>query len=174
MPDRTDTFYPAEGALHGYGSQLMVSNGASPAVWEAIAGVVSMTPGEMNTEDIDRTHLRSPDAHREHMPGLRDSGAIVVNFIWLPTEPSQSNAGGGAGPFTTGGLVALWRERKTHDFKIVLNDGDAAALPTPILPTEWPFRGYVSKFQPGEIGAEDKIDGTAEFRPTQAYDVNLP
>jgi len=174
MADRTDTYYPAEEAIHGYGSQLMVSDGGTTPVWEAIAGVVSMTPGEMNTEDIDRTHLRSPDAHREHMPGLRDSGTIVVNFIWLPKEQSQSNAGGGTGAFTNGGLVALWRGRKTHDFKIVLNDGDPLATPTPIEPTEWPFRGYVAKFQPGEIGAEDKIDGTAEFRPTQAYDVNLP
>jgi Lambda phage tail tube protein, TTP len=171
MSDRTDTFYPAADAIHGYGSQLLVEKpgvGSPPvgAVWEAIAGVVSLTPGEMATEDIDRTHLRSPDAHREHMAGLRNSGPIVVQMIWLPTEESQSNAGGGTGPFATGGLIALWRDRTTHNFKIRLNDGSPG--------TEWPFAGYVSKFQPGEISAETKIDATAEFQPTQAYDVNLP
>jgi hypothetical protein len=170
MADRTDTFYPAEGAIHGYGSQLLVSDGAptTPA-WAAIAAVVKITPGEMGTEDIDRTHLRSPDAHREHMPGLRDSKAFVVEFIWMPAEESQSNAGGATGVFAEGGLIKMWRERTIHDFMIRL-----PVVAPAVTPVEWPFRGYVSKFQPGEIGAEDKIGGTAEFMPTQAYDADLP
>ena len=163
MADRTNTYYAAEGAIHGYSSQLMVGNGASPETFEAIAGVVSITPGEMSTADIKRTHLRSPDAHEEHMAGLRDSGAFTVEGIWLPTEQSQSNAGGGSGSFTSGGLVALWRGRATHNFKIVLPDA-----------TEWPFRGYISKFQPGSISGDDKVNFTAAFQPTEAYDADLP
>lgn len=171
MSDRTDTFYPADAAIHGYGTQLLVSKpgtGSPPVgeVWEAIAAITNITPGEMATEDIDRTHLRSPDAHREHMPGLRDSGPFSCVAIWLPLEESQSNAGGGTGPFTAGGLVAMWRNRTTHQFKIRFN--------TASPPIEWPFKAYVSKFQPGEIGAEDKINATVEFRPTQAYDADLP
>lgn len=164
--DRTDTFYAVDGAIHGYGAQLMVGNGASPEAFEAIAGVVTITPGAMTTADIKRTHLRSPDAHEEHMAGLRDSGAFTVAGVWLPTEESLSNAGGGSGAFASGGLVALWRGRATHNFKIVLNDGSPA--------TEWPFRGYVSQFQPGAISNTDKIDFTAAFMPTQAYDASLP
>lgn len=164
--DRTDSFYAAEDAIHGYGAQLLVGDGASPEAFEAIAGVVSITPGEMNTADIDRTHLRSPDAHKEHMPGMRDSGPFSVQGIWLPNEQSQSNTGGGSGAFVSGGLIALWRARTTHNFRIKLNDGSPA--------TEWPFRGYVSKFQPGEIGPDDKINFTAEFTPTEAYDADLP
>lgn len=171
MPNRTDDFYPAEGAIHGYGTQLMVGNGASPEAFEAVAGVISITPGDMATEDIDRTHLRSPRAHREHMPGLRDSGEFNVNCIWLPTEQSQSNAGGndgGDGVFSAGGAVAQWRERGYHNFKIALMDGGSPG-------TEWgPIRGYWSKFQPGEIGVSDKINVTMSFRPTEAYDHLLP
>lgn len=163
MSDRTNTYYAVEGAIHGYGAQLLVGNGASPETFEAIAGITSITPGAMTTEDIKRTHLRSPDAHHEHMAGLRDSGAFSVNGVWLPTEQSQSNAGGGSGSFTSGGLIALWRARTTHNFKIVLADT-----------TEWPFRGYVSQFQPGEIGTGDKINFTASFQPTEAYDADLP
>lgn len=166
MADRTGTFYAAEGAIHGYGAQLMVGDGASPEVFEAIAGILTITPGEMSTEDISRTHLRSPDAHHEHMPGLRDSGAFTVEGIWLPEEQSQSNAGGGSGSFTSGGIIALWRARTTHNFKIVLNSGSPAV--------EWPFRGYVAQFQPGEIGIDDKINFSASFQPTEAYDADLP
>lgn len=163
MADRTGTYYAAEGAIHGYGAQLLVGDGASPETFEAIAGIVSIRPGEMSTEDIKRTHLRSPDAHHEHMPGLRDSGPFEVTGVWLPTEQSLSNAGGGSGAFASGGLIALWRGRALHNFKIVLAGG-----------TEWPFRGYVSKFQPGEIGNADKIDFTAGFQPSEAYDADLP
>lgn len=168
MSDRTDTFYAAEGAIHGYGAQIEVGDGSSPETFEAVATVVSITPGEMATKDIDRTHLRSPDAHREHMPAMRDSGAFTCEMIWLPEEQSQSNAGGGSGPFVAGGLIAMWRERQTHNFRIVLFRPGSPAFLT------WPFRGYVSRFQPGEIGVDDKINATVEFRPTEAYDADLP
>lgn len=161
--DRTDTFYAAEGAIHGLGTQIQVGDGTSPEVFESVAGVISITPGDMKTRPIDRSHLASPDSHDETMPGRRSSGAFTIRGIWLPDEQSQSNAGGGAGPFASGGLVALWRARTTHNFRIKLPDG-----------TLWPFRGYVSGFQPGEIGLDDKIDFTAEFTPTQAYDAELP
>lgn len=168
MADRTDTFYAAEDAIHGYGAQLQVGDGSSPEVFESIAGVVRITPGAMTTEDIDRTHLRSPDAHREHMPGIRDSGAFSVEMIWLPDEQSQSNVGGGSGAFSGGGTIALWRDRTIHNFRIVLfRPGSPAAV-------LWPFRGYVSQFQPGEIGVADKINATASFMPTEAYDADLP
>ena len=167
MADRTDTFYPADGAIHGYGAQLMCGDGDSPEVFEAIAAVTTITPGAMNTADILRTHLRSPDAHQEHMPGLRDSGAFSCALVWLPHEQSQSNAGGGTGAFSGGGIIAKWRARTIHNWKIVLFADGSPSI-------EWPFRAYVSQFQPSEIGTADKINATASFQPTEAYDADLP
>lgn len=168
MPtNRTDQFYAATGAIHGYGAQLMKGNGGGVETFEAIAGVVSITPGSMDTADIDRTHLRSPDAHREHMPGMRDSGAFTCELIWLPHEESQSNAGGGTGSFTNGGLIEDWRNRTTHNWKIVLFTDGSPSI-------DWPFTAYVSKFQPGQIGTDDKINATVSFQPTEAYDADLP
>lgn len=167
MPDRTDTQYPAaDASMHGYGAQWLVGDGESPETFEAVAFVRSITPGPMETADINATHLRSPDAHHEHRPGLRDSGAFTVAGIWVPTEQSHSNAGGGSGAFAEGGLVALWRTRAIRNQKIVLTDASPA--------TEWPFRGYIRRFQPGEIGATDIVNFTAEVQPTQASDADLP
>lgn len=168
MANRTDTFFAAEAAIHGYGAQLMVGDGATPTEgFEAVAALTTITPGEMSTEDIDRTHLRSPDAHKEHMPGMRDSGAFECEGVWLPLEESQNNAGGGSGSFTEGGLIALWRARTIHNFKIVLFADGSPSI-------EWPFRAYVSQFQPGEIGVDDKINFSVGFQPTEAYDSDLP
>jgi hypothetical protein len=166
MADRTNDFYALDNAIQGYGAQIMVGDGASPESFEAIAGVTSITPGEMSTADILRTHLRSPLRHQEHAPGLRDSGPFVLEGKWLPDEQSQSNEGGGSGPFASGGLIKLWREAQIHNFKIVLGDGSPG--------TEWPFRGYVSRFQPGQIVGDDNINFTCEMQPTEAYDANLP
>lgn len=168
MADRTNTFYAvSDESIHGYGAQLLVGDGTSPEVFQAIAAIRVITPGDMSTADIQTTHLRSPDAHHEHRAGMRDSGAFEFEGTWLPEDESQSNAGGGSGPFQEGGLIALWRGRQNHNFKIVLNDGSPA--------TEWPFRGYVSRFQPGAITVDDEvITFTAAIQPTEAYDADLP
>lgn len=165
MSDVTDQFYSGE-AIHGYGAQLLLGDGASPESFDAVADVASITPGDMTTAVIEKTHLRSPEAHREKMPGLRDSGPFTVQLNWRPDHESQSNAGGGAGSFASGGLVAIWRNRTTHNWKIVLNDGSPA--------TEWPFRGFISKFQPGEIGPDDKIGATVEITPESDFSADLP
>lgn len=169
MADRTLGFYAAEGAIHGYGARMLIGDGASPEVFEAVAFLKNIQPGTMETTDMDRTHLRSPDAHREHMPGLRDSGAFVCTGIWIPDEQSLSNAGGGTNIFQSGGVIKLWRDRTIHNMKIKLNDGTDDTDGT-----EWPFRGYVRRFQPGDINNDAPIDFTIEFQPTEAYDADLP
>lgn len=164
MADVTDEFYEGE-AFHGYGSQLEVGqDDGSPETFVAVADILTITPGDMNTAVIDKTHLRSPEAHREKLAGLRDSGAFTIMGNWRPKHGSQSNAGGDG--FTTGGLIAIWRLRQERNFRIVCSDGSPA--------TVFPFRGIVSKFQPGEIGADDKVSFTAEITPLSDFSASLP
>lgn len=165
MADVTNTFYANTDAIHGYGAQWLIGDNASPEGFDAVAAVLSITPGEMSTDVIDRTHLRSPDAHREKMAGIRDSGAFTIEGTWLPRHESQSNAGGGSGSFTAGGVMGLWRTRSARNMKISLNDSPA---------TQWPFRGIITRFQPGEIGIDDKINFTAEVTPLEDYSADLP
>lgn len=163
--DVTNTYYAGQ-AFVGYGSQLMVGNAASPETFEAIADIETITPGDMTTAVADKTHLRSPEAHREKLATLRDSGPFTITGNWRPSHESHSNAGGGSGSFTQGGLMWLWRQRAERNFKIVLSDGSPG--------TEWPFRGVVTKFQPGQIGIDAKVAFTAEITPLQDFSANLP
>jgi hypothetical protein len=163
MADRTDTFYAAAAAVHGYGFQLKVGNGASPQVFQAIAAVKTASPGEASTEDIDRTHGRSPGAHKEHMPGMRDSGVWECEGIYLPDDESHTTAGGGSGSFTGGGLPAIWASREERDFELTLNNGSPE--------TAWEFRGYVSKFQILEIGVDDVVRFSLGIQPTEAFEL---
>jgi hypothetical protein len=162
MSDRTGDFYALSDSVHGYGAELQVGNGASPEVFYSIAGLRSITPGDATTADIDITHLRSPDAHREHRPGIRDHGPFSVTGVYLPGDESQSEAGGGSGAFSAGGLYYFWKNRTTKNFKVVFNDGSPN--------NEFTFTGYVSQFQIGEIGIDDVVTFTASFMPTESYD----
>lgn len=165
MSDRTDTFYAAD-AIHGYGAQLLVGDGASPENFQAIALISKIKFGDMTTAVIDKTHLRSPQAHREKLMGLRDSGPFSIDGIYDPNDESQNNAGGGAGSFATGGLLAIWRRREERNFILRLNDGSPQ--------TELPFAGSVSKYQPGEVGIDDKIMFTAEITPLRDFSAGMP
>jgi hypothetical protein len=163
--NKTDTFYAGE-AIVGYGAQLLVGNGASPEVFEAIADVMTITPGEISSAIIDKTHLRSPDGHREKTVGLTDSGPFTITGNWRPKHSSQSYTGGGSGAFASGGLPKLLADKTEKNFKI--------KLVTPVRSTEWPFRGIVSKFQPGAISGDERISFTAEITPLRSYLSSLP
>lgn len=163
MADVTGTYYAVEDAQDGYGAELQVGNGASPEVFESIAGVESITFPGMTTADIVTTHLRSPDAHQEHRPGLRDSTAMQANLRYLPNHQSQSYAGGGVGSFTGGGLTRLWTDRTIKNFRIKLADA-----------TIFPFRMYVSQFQPGQVANGVVLNAAVSFMPTQSFSADMP
>ena len=160
--NQTTDAYPSEAFL-GYGGSLWVGDVTSPHIYAKIAEVTKITPGAMTTAAADRTHLQSPEAHREKIPGIRDTGPFGIEGNWLPTDPTQSNDAGGSPQ--TGGLVYLARTRAIRSWKILLNDPAG---------TEWPFRGFISSFQPGEISIENIAKFTAEITPTQDVSADLP
>ena len=165
MANRTDTTYEAN-ATHGYLAQLLAGDGTSPEGFEAVAQVVSITPGPMTTAVIDKTHLRSPAAHREKMAGLRDSGPFTCECIYDENHESHSNAGGGAGSFVSGGTVAFWIDRQTRNWQIRLGSGSPQ--------TTWPFSGFISSWQLGSITGDDKVNLTIEITPASDFSSSLP
>lgn len=159
MADRTNTTYAATEGTIGYLGQVLMGDGASPEVFEAIAYVRSVTFGETSVADVNRTHLRSPDAHHEHAPGMLDSSAITIRGIYAPNEQSLSTAGGGTGPFASGGLPYLVKQRGTHNFVVRHPNGT----------DEVEVTGYLTGFSLSELAAENVIEYTTGIMPTQAY-----
>ena len=175
MADVTDTYYPSEGMI-GYGTQLLVAldDAVATAPTEAIAEITTITPGSIDTEDVVRTHLRSPDAHHEHMPGIRDSAAFelvgtIRGALSHETQNNTAQAAAVTGPpavaARAGGLIWLQRNRKVRNFAIQLPDDDETLLP---------FRGYVSRFQIGAMGTTGLLNFTAAIMPTESYSADLP
>jgi len=158
MADVTDTTYAASEGSIGYLAQVLVGDGTSPEVFEAVAGVRSVTFGETSVADVDRTHLRSPNSHKEHAPGMLDTSAIQVRGIYLPTADSLSTAGGGSNIFASGGLPYLVQQRGTHNFVISL----------PQANTEVEVTGYLTGFSLSELTLEGVIEYTFGIMPQQA------
>jgi hypothetical protein len=162
MSDVTGTYYAAEDSIQGYGGQVEIGNGASPEVFEAIAAVKTLKFGETKTADVDRTHLRSLNAHKEHAPGMRDTSAFEITGPYLPTARSLTTAGGGSGAFSGGGLPALAAARTVHNFKVVCADTNTTTIE---------FRAYVAGFSLSELQEDGTVMYTATFMPTQAIDL---
>ncbi len=165
MADVTGTFYAGD-AFIGYGSELRIGQGDSPETFVAVADVTLITPGEMTTGVIEKTHLRSPDRHREWLATLRDSGAFAIAGNYRPGHGSHTvNGGDGFDPDRS--LVSMWRDVTEANFEIALPDDAAGGGSPPGIVLS--FRGVVTKYQIGQIGVDVKVDFTAEVRPLQAY-----
>jgi len=144
-------------AFHGYGSVIKVGDGGDPETFTTIAEVSSITPSPTQTAEIRVTHLTSPGAHSEKIAGMRDTGPFTLSGNYIPADPSHSRAGGG--------LIALSTNREVRNWQIVLSDEDN---------TIWTFRGFVSNFQVGEIGADDKVSFTCAVTVAEDPTAGLP
>jgi len=151
----------ASQATDGAGSILEVGDGASPETFTAIAEVTTITPGAMSTAAIETTHLLSPNAHKEKIPGLRDTGAFGIDGNWLPDNDTQSNDD------TPGGLVYLARTRAVRNFRIVLGNSGSPEI-------TWPFRGFIDNFQPGPLTIGTKKAFKASIMPSKDTAADLP
>lgn len=165
MSDLTDQFYAGD-AIHGYGAQFLIGDGTSPENFEAVADVISITPPSTTTADVPRTHLRSPGAHTEKIPGMRDSSAFTIKCNYRPGHESHSYAGGGSGSFASGGIPKLAEARTIFNSIIRLNDGSPAS--------EMPITGYINNLQFGEIGPDNKIEMTFGVMPSVSFTASLP
>lgn len=140
----------ASEAFHGFGSTLKIGQGetGSPETFVAVAEVASIKMGAMTTSQIDVTHLNSDDTHRERKPGIKDTAAFTMSGNYLPADATQKNA--------ARGLLALWKNRTVFNAKVCLSDDDL---------TEWPFSGFISNFEVGEIGVDGHVPFTCEITP---------
>ncbi len=169
MADLTDTTYRTEGKI-GYLAQLKLGDAASPEAFAAVGHLTRITPGSTTTEVIDVTHLRSPDRHREKIAGMRDTTPFEIEGIWVPTDESQSNEGGGSLSFTSGGMLGLQVSAEERNWII---EFDVEQFGSPAL--QWgPFAAIVTAFTPGPIEANTPLTFTAQLTPLRDISTNLP
>jgi hypothetical protein len=80
---------PASGAMLGYGSTFEIVSDSSPDVYVAMAEVISITPPSSVLDQIDVTHMQSPDRRREFISGLIDGGECSFDMNFIPGSTSD-------------------------------------------------------------------------------------
>ena len=75
-------------AVIGYLAQFFTGDASSPTVYTSVLEVKSIKPSNYTVPAIDATHLLSPNATEEKLPGLIKPGTVTVmgNFIGDATQ----------------------------------------------------------------------------------------
>lgn len=81
------------GAMIGYGSRFQIYSGfgGSPqADWSDLGEVFNITAPSSNVDMVDVTHMQSPGARREFVPGLTDPGEASFEMNFIPNSDGDN------------------------------------------------------------------------------------
>ena len=76
-------------AMLGYGSQFQIASENSPDTFVELAEVISITPPTFTLDQIDLTHMTSPNRTREFIAGLNDAGECSFDMNFVPGSTSD-------------------------------------------------------------------------------------
>lgn len=115
----------------GYDSEFAVESAAGSATYTALAKVRNITPPNASIDDVDVTHMKSPDRAREFIAGLTDYGDCEVELLF--------EAGS-----TTDDFIEAWRAGgETRSCKITFPNA-----------ATWTFSAYPKGYAP-ELPMDD-------------------
>ena len=128
----------------GYGTKVQRLVGA---VWTDIAEVKDMENPPMDRDDVEVTHMQSPNAMKEYIAGLGEPGEITVPMNFIPGNTSQQL------------LLDDFKNRTVADYRILLptaEDDENKA--------KWLFSGYPKSFGGGQIPVNDVMEIEVTFK----------
>lgn len=134
----------------GWGGEVQLSSSSSAAGLVELSEVVSFGLPDDQADEVEVTHLKSPDKRKEFISGLTDGGEVEVSLNYVP---------GG----TTDILV---RDAK--------DSGDTRAvrfiIPDELGVAEWQITTacFVKGYSRGPVSAGEKIAATIRLRITGA------
>lgn len=80
---------PASEAMLGYGSIFQIQTENSPDTFVDLAEVTNITPPSADVDQIDVTHMQSPNRYREFIDGLIDGGECSFDMNFVPGSTSD-------------------------------------------------------------------------------------
>jgi hypothetical protein len=136
----------------GWGGKVLLATDNTEATLTQLAEVVETTFPQDEAEEVDVTHLLSPQRRREFKAGLIDGGDVTVTLNYTP------------GSATDLLLTAAQEAGDTRKARFVIPDetGSGAA--------DWNMTVscFVKRYAPDNMTAGDKITATAILRITGA------
>ena len=128
-------------AVIGYDIEFAIDDGTG-INFVPLIEVTSIDLPESNTDEVEVTHMKSPNRTKEFIAGLTDPGECSVTINWI-----QGNA-------TDVELNALKVSGEIRAMKITFEGG-----------TTWTFSGYVKGYKP-DAPLGDDMTAVASIRVT--------
>lgn len=125
----------------GYGTYFHISED-NESTWTEIAEVFDITPPNDTVDEIDATHMQSPNRTREFIPGLIDPGEASFEMNFVPGSPSDLK------------VAAL----KVAGTRVKCR----VTFPNSV---KWVFSAWVSAYEPA-VPTDDKMTATVTWRVT--------
>src|SRR5690606_30062497 len=76
-------------AILGIETEVKIGNGASPEVFTLLPEIKSISFGGFTAEEVDTTHMQSPNRYREKRATLKDSTSVTLESHYLPENTAQ-------------------------------------------------------------------------------------
>lgn len=142
---------PTSQALLGYGSVFQIVDENSPDLFVDMSEVISITPPSAKLDQVDVTHMTSPNRNREFISGLNDPGECSFDMNFVP---------GGASDDRLFALLTL---------PVGATRARACRISFPNGVT-WSFTGELTGYEP-TVPVDDKMTATVTFKVSGAISV---
>jgi predicted secreted protein len=137
---------PASNALLGYGSVFEIVSDSSPDLYVALSEVKSITPPSADVDQVEVTHMQSPNRYREFISGLIDGGEASFEMNFIPGSTSDDRI------FELLGLPVGQSRRRSC--RISFPNG-----------VTWTFDGEVTGYEP-TVPFDDAMTATVTLKVT--------
>jgi hypothetical protein len=131
-------------ALLGYGSVFQIQTENSPDNYVDMAEVISITPPTFTLDQVDVTHMTSPNRNREFISGLNDPGECSFDMNFVPGSTSDDRL------FELLNLPTGTNRRRNCRI----------SYPTGVT---WSFSGELTGYEP-TVPVDDKMTATVTFK----------
>lgn len=76
----------------GYGSAVRVHDGITPKPggWFELGKVNNISPPNEQVDQVERTHMKSPNRTKQYVAGLKDPGDMTVGINYLPGNDTDT------------------------------------------------------------------------------------
>lgn len=79
----------ASNAVLGYGTIYEIASNAGGTTWTKIGEVLSVTPPDAQTDEVETTHMESPGRTREFIAGLINLDDVSFDINWIPDDATD-------------------------------------------------------------------------------------
>jgi len=140
---------PASQASIGYGAKLEIDDGTNPTtpVYFVLGEVYNVTPPSMTIDQVDVTHMQSPNRMREFVDGLIDPGKCSFEMNYVPGSTSDDLLL----------AIAATPPGVSRTRKLKLTYPGSAIVDV--------FSGNLESYEPS-LPTDDKMTATVSFRVT--------